>query len=183
MFIQDYVCDRCGFECFSSTPRFVYQLPDGSEMVGNVEACWCGECNTLRAAEYLPDVDWLLKRSELTRVDQLPESIQKSLHLLQQTPEEFIGDWVAEAKMQLGWRRSRQSPAKCLTCSSSNVNLLGFEFAESRQSFLHPDCGGTFAATYATDGLQVWFHVVDSEGNRLSKRKQLWSDEEIEDVT
>ena len=106
-----------------------YILLDGSRLHVNQTDCYCSHCQRIDMAEHIETLEQLQNRIEKLR---LPDSDERKMAV-------FIGsipDQIVELNRRIEWRRTRQSPAKCLHCGSTEIILL-----PNDDEFSHPATG------------------------------------------
>ena len=106
-----------------------YVLVDGSRLHVNQTDCYCPRCQRIDMAEHIETVEQLQIRLQQLR---LLDSEERKI-------AEFIGsipDQIVELSKRITWRKTRQSPAKCLHCGCIEIVLLPTD-----DEFAHPVTG------------------------------------------
>src|SRR5687768_16458955 len=96
-----------------------YRFDDGSTLKIEQEAAWCEGCQKFVCVECVPSAEVLAERiqalldpSDMTSfLYPTPDAIEKALDEL----------WV-----RLTWRLTRESPARCLRCGSTDIEAVRF---------------------------------------------------------
>ena len=79
---------------------------------------------------------------------------------------EYAADSIARLRIDIEWRRKRESPPRCLKCGSTAVSPIG-EWDKIPSEFSHPGCGGTFRY-YSWYGFSESWQFFSPEGLRLT---------------
>lgn len=168
-------CDRCSFNAELSELWHgvvgLYRIADLLPIPVMSRWIWCERCDGIAQAERLLDVADILTELwrtrwtfsiwgqgiwSCTRAISDPQTVGRKFHR-------------RILKAMLAWRRSRESPARCLTCGSTTFQLLEDGIGESRAWMLrHPGCGGAIHCTGGSiwTGICLGYFAYDWEGNR-----------------
>ena len=161
-------CDRCDFAARTSAMEgdFSYLLADGEVTWVRSRLGWCFECRTLRPTE---DVDVARQETKLAALTQELADIDRRVKELASGPHGIHGrrdrremesllrldhsdcTWRQGSLLRhLSFCRSRQAPARCLLCGSTNITDVDQFWNDGRTeyprrlAFRHPECGGDF---------------------------------------
>lgn len=90
----------------------------------------------------------------------LPDNIKGKAYAVRELEKE-----ISEAKVNQIWLARRQSPPRCLTCSSTDIRYLPEQFEPAGDvknpgppiaiGFKHPECGGDLLVAHC----DIWFNV------------------------
>ncbi len=158
-------CNRCGYSQSSGfSGRREYALPDGQKVRVLTTPAWCHDCGGIESVENLDPTGWI---DEVQFVKQRLASIQIDKRLFSkrwtydghywsdetadyraEVTLETFADWTKrldEAVAGIQFLISRQSPARCLSCSGTNFDRLERRANPSdpaHELMVHPGCGG-----------------------------------------
>jgi hypothetical protein len=159
-------------EDFHETRGSYYLFPDGTRVELEAAPVWCRRCDAVREGERVEPI---------ASIDQLIADLQDPTSLMYQfaqaadlshlrpgstdtasksSPPDLLIDGARRRRRR--WRTERVSPAKCLTCGSTELVPL------DRQPVPHPSGTGTIAARHAgfwTGSFQTW--AFTPEGDRI----------------
>ncbi|MCA9625240.1 MAG: hypothetical protein KC731_39730 [Myxococcales bacterium] len=130
---------------------------------------WCAACKALVYAEHLPSVDELNARWSIHKLG--IDAVREHFNVENLDDDLLAASMAARRRdldVRLPWRRARQSPAKCLSCGSSDFTSFGPArgFGDGDQ-VSHPGCDGAFVLSRETT---LRLHELPSytpEGDRL----------------
>lgn len=137
-------CTACAFEGMlrEGPSGAYYQLPDGDSAVAKAAPAWCTECATVVDAEVLLSLDDA--RHELAEFERQGPAMQAFLDDAAgfRHPMLLLEHHIAGLQSTLKWRTLRQSPPRCLTCTSHHVAYLPWRIGRENQAMQHPSCPG-----------------------------------------
>ncbi|QDU97331.1 hypothetical protein Pla8534_51770 [Lignipirellula cremea] len=107
-----------------------YRLADDTLLWVLQDTIYCAACQRITMGEKLPSLEDLA--AELKLLDDHDTFTLEGLAFLERDPEEHRQELLRRIK----WRGDRQSPAKCLHCSSTEIHSI-----PSRGEFDHPVTG------------------------------------------
>ncbi|TWT79779.1 hypothetical protein CA13_11860 [Planctomycetes bacterium CA13] len=167
MFAYTYQCDRCNqTESYRSAIGY-YRLSDGTDIPRCEQPAWCNDCNALRSAERLPDLQRLTEIVADLETTGLSEHDIENAKLMKQDVSDYLAESLFRSHALMRWRTARQSPPRCLDCESTNLLLLNPHIEQALDSFPHLDCNGTFHLSDTWHGSQASYQVLDAEGRHL----------------
>ncbi len=131
--MQSIRCSGCEFKrdvYFLNRVYDVGRLDGGLPVLANLG--WCFACHDCVAVEFVPDLTQLVEDLALERrqaVARQPDDESPNNHLV----------W---AESRLHWRERRNSPARCLTCGSTDIHELMNRYQSRKGDILgeHPTC-------------------------------------------
>ena len=146
--IYEIRCDGCDYiQRLSESPR-IYNIPSGENIYIETQCAWCSSCSCGVEAERVrtlmeiqSDLDALIAKE--------PEMLEGVKDTMQ--PDETIESALERAVLHLtqrrDWRKSRQSPPKCLECGSMEITpFLKRDHYELKdgdfETVEHSGCGG-----------------------------------------
>jgi hypothetical protein len=197
-----FSCNRCDFGGSSIVNRGASCYQSGEQQAYvNKQLGWCAQCADLCSAENLPTVASITAmakeyaglqkvvedcRSELkTKRSWLAKLFNGSIRL----PDEMLyaesdmmdlDNQLQDDRQCIEILKGRQSPARCLTCGSTEITYLPHDYKllgcpdnpgpPVPIHFLHPGCGGELLAQYSDIrfSLKSVRRFYDTEGNLLS---------------
>lgn len=164
MWTFTYKCNRCHRLVSESKGLGHYRLPDGMEIPQFDEAAWCFECDGLQSAEQLLDIEYIGEVIQHLEEHGLDQQSRDIAHLLEKDEDSSHLERLWTWRAMLEWRRTRQSPPRCLRCGSTKLRML--RSPDSR--FLHPGCGGVFSVISFFHSTPPTFRLLDPEGRSLT---------------
>lgn len=144
-----------------------YRLVPGAMCPLHDQAAWCETCRAIVPAEDLPSLEKIdAERQQLRHNHE--EFLRNAFNeghiqpwMIANTRQTFaraikVNEWHRR------WRERRQSPARCLQCSSVEIRCL-----ESQSKFVHPETGLIVELTGAFHASMAIHEYYSSEGMRL----------------
>lgn len=166
-------CDQCDYRIEVSTSwhgvEGIYHLSRALRIPLVGRYAWCNECGEIRLAERLPTVAEI--RTELRASFWNVNAWGRELWSC--TKADSQGSVVTRRRHRqvlramLAWRKSRKSPARCLSCGSCNHEITHFD-SNDLKSVVHPTCGGTIRFHWDAiwTGILLGFPAFSAEGVR-----------------
>ena len=125
-----------------------YELPNGKALNLERSIGWCNKCSSLTPVEEIQSLE-----DEMECLSSLRKDLSKERKLrFTAFKKKFFNNSVkslklniAELEQRIEWRKSRQSPPRCLKCSSMDilrVVIPAYTKSTIPLSFKHPECGG-----------------------------------------
>ena len=182
-------CTQCDFGKSDTIlwGKFSYRFPDGETLALDRTFGWCNSCTDIKAVEELPDR--ICANYDLRCVE---SDLEEELYIKKQTGLwSSFTQWWSKARLererqykldalttkkeqyllQLRLLDGRNSPPRCLECSSTYIVQLAELRSANASSFKHPGCGGTFKQTTEYSDTRVSIEleeiICDPEGVRL----------------
>jgi hypothetical protein len=159
-------CDRCDYKSEYWSSWYYYHLVTGHQFPSPSQRIWCFDCNRLTKAELLPalvSVEQLEQQVEelKARGNDVAAVAERAAFL--KTPLDPQQEFERELDCllaKLNWRRTRQSPPRCLRCTGTNY----FSPMCEGKPFAHPQCGGRLVFEYCGHAIPSRYQAVDGEG-------------------
>lgn len=165
-------CSKCDsmWSSIQTWGRFTYHLQDGSEINVERDLGWCYDCDSFKTVEELPKLEAISSKLESLKTELLgyitdeagnglAEDKQRKIHRLE--------DKFMKTKLVYNWRESRESPPKCLTCGSTDIENIdtGVEIDDKRTlNFIHPKCGGELSVIMSDTRIGIQMPKYDYNG-------------------
>ena len=134
-----------------------YILGDGTRLHVNQADCFCTDCDHFVIGERIETVAEI--EHQIDQIQNHPESNQRKV-------AEFVGDipnQIAALHIRVEWRKSRQSPPKCLHCGSTDISAIPDE-----EEFDHPVTGHRMKVSFrGFSDAAPWHATFTPEGERL----------------
>lgn len=138
------------------------------------QLAWCHVCGDIRYAEDLPSDDEIRQHyEEYCGIPGLP--VTGFIERWKRMRDKLYHESLHELELKLAWRQARTAPPHCLSCSTTNLELLNFAGESGKtptaQGFQH-SCGGQFVHDHE-DKTGMRFHFsetalwYDLEGNKI----------------
>ena len=139
-------CSACDYEEEFEWPHsYVYRL---AEMDLNIlqSWAWCKQCKAIVFSEFIPDLDVIKREISKAETDRQ----------------------VSIDNARLEWRQKRVSQAKCLACSSTEIQRIG-NLSKDFYKIKHETCGGDLTIEATGLGSERYLNqfIYDSEGNKI----------------
>jgi len=147
-------CSGCGFsqQIVRAPVTLRYPLPDGGRATAYRSEGWCPRCESIQDVEELPDVQELQhsiadyeRRVQGGRLDRIKDRLGRP----PSNERELAHRELARLEDTLRWRRSRQSPPRCLGCGSADWQAVDWVSDEhgghsniSHTELFRHTCGG-----------------------------------------
>jgi hypothetical protein len=164
MWGSEYRCDRCGVVASVSTRMVYYRLDDGAPFPCIDQPAWCFDCNAVRAAERLPEMDRLAALVHDLEEFGLDDKAKEDAQRARQDEGSLLREKLQLWHAALRWRTARRSPPRCLECGSVSIKPLVPNPEDSLDSFEHPGCNGRFRIENSWHGIQASCRVLNAEG-------------------
>jgi hypothetical protein len=135
-----------------------YRLPDGSLLHVQQKECWCATCNCFLMGEHVPDV-WELE-IEISHLLNPDRDTQVLIAVMGRPVEELL----EEIRARIRWRKTREAPAKCLKCSSTEII-----FVPDSNEFRHPKIGErVLVVGHGFASTTIWHAEFTTEGDMIT---------------
>jgi ferredoxin len=121
--------------------RFLYMLPDRSQLRVLTNAAWCEACRRFCPAEFVPVLERL--RAELRDAEfyfDRPGLIPPDRH--------FSSYGLSDLRKRVGWLAIRQSPSRCLECGSTALIQFPHDWSPRDACEIDIPSRGRCVATY-----------------------------------
>jgi len=144
-----------------------YRLAPGAECPVHDQTAWCKTCRAIVPAEDLPSVEKIDAERQRLRHD-YQEFLGNAYKESQIRPwliantREIFANGIKINEWHRRWRELRQSPARCLKCSSTDIQWLA-----SQSKFIHPETGLVVQLTGWSHASMAIHEYFSPEGMRL----------------
>ncbi len=140
-------CNRCSHQSRISDILRSYGISDQVKVTIEQQYAFCKHCSGAVNAEYVPTL------AELNAV--LAEFIEAN-----------ETEWIKGLEERIAWRQTRQSPARCLECGSTDIICAVVDEETNIATLEHPGCGGTLLIRTRGFELNRLWILYTSEGEK-----------------
>lgn len=135
-------------------------LEDGQQLPCLEAFGWCADCESLVVMEHIYPLEVMMKRlSELENCGLNDVQCQEDARLFREDVGELVARRIDFVHKYVEWRRTRESPPRCLRCGSTHVTRV-----KSMSEFEHPGCGGVFRKDQSYHFIEASYQLFSSEG-------------------
>lgn len=167
MSLTVFGCTKCSFEASRSDRLARYVLEGGRGELPVVKCfAWCDACRDVVAAETLSELASL--EADLVEIEAASQAYFVGALAPSETWQMVKSRWVEEVRCRIMWRRSRQSPARCLECGAPEPIPFPLDVEGDEMPLPHPGCTGQLLVVERGLALDRSVAHYSPEGERIA---------------